>query len=260
VIKLKIRRILLILIICLCGSCGGTSPSQSQLTIAVASNMQIAMQEIAELFSAQHGIRVEVASASSGVLSAQIMQGAPFDVFVSANMRYPNALKEAGLSLGAAKIYAYGTLMLWSLDGTDVSQGIAALNSASVSHFAIANPDTAPYGIAAIQALEMSGLMEVLKDKMVIGESIAQVNQYVSSGAVQVGLTSSSVITSPIASSLDEHKEVDRALYRPIEQAVVMLKKGADNNFEAANLFLQYMFSATAKSILNAHGYRATET
>jgi molybdate transport system substrate-binding protein len=246
--------------ICLSGSCGGTSPSQSQLTIAVASNMQIAMQEIAGLFSAQHGIRVEVASASSGVLSAQIMQGAPFDVFVSANMRYPDALIEAGLSLGAAKIYAYGTLMLWSLDGTDVSQGIAALSSASVSHFAIANPGTAPYGIAAIQALEMSGLMEVLKDKMVIGESIAQVNQYVSSGAVQVGLTSSSVMTSPIASSLDEHKEVDRALYRPIEQGVIMLKKGADNNFEAANLFLQYMFSATAKSILNSHGYRATET
>ena len=238
-IKLKIRGILLVLIICLCGSCGGTSPSQSQLTIAVASNMQIAMQEIAERFTAQYGIRVEVASASSGILSAQIMQGAPFDIFVSANMRYPNALKEAGLSLGAAKIYAYGTLILWSLDGTDVSQGIAALNSASVSHFAIANPDTAPYGIAAIQSLDMSGLMEVLKDKMVIGESIAQVNQYVSSGAVQVGLTSSSVMTSPIASSLDEHKEVDRALYRPIEQGVIMLKKGADNNFEHVKEYLE---------------------
>jgi molybdate transport system substrate-binding protein len=251
------RRVIFALIIITCASCGGTNPNPHQLTIAVASNMQIAMQEIAMSFSAQHGIQVEVASASSGMLSAQIMQGAPFDVFVSANMRYPNALEEDGLSLGAAKIYAYGNLILWSLDGTDVSQGIAALSNDSVRNFAIANPETAPYGIAAIQALEMSGLMEVLKDKIVIGESIAQVNQYVSSGAVQVGLTSSSVLHSPIASSLDKHQQVDRALYQPIEQGVVILKKGADNNLDAANLFHQYMFSATVKSILNTHGYRA---
>ncbi|MFT5276307.1 MAG: molybdate transport system substrate-binding protein [Arenicella sp.] len=259
-IKFKICRIFLIVIMFFCASCGGTSSTQGQLTIAVASNMQIAMQEIAERFTALHSIRIEVASASSGVLSAQIMQGAPFDVFVSANMRYPNALKENGETLGAAKIYAYGTLILWSLDGTDVSKGIAALNSASVTHFAIANPETAPYGIATIQALETSGLMGVLKDKMIIGESIAQVNQYVSSGAVQVGLTSSSVLYSPIAFSLGKHQEVDRALYRPIEQGVIILKNGADKNLEAANLFLEYMFSATAKSILNSHGYRATET
>jgi molybdate transport system substrate-binding protein len=257
VIKSKIRRIFFALFIITCSSCGGTNSNPRHLTIAVASNMQIAMQEIAERFTAQHGIKIEVASASSGLLSAQIKQGAPFDVFVSANMRYPNALKDDGLSLGAAQIYAYGSLILWSLDGSDVSQGIAALNNASVRNFAIANPETAPYGIAAIQALEISGLMEVLKNKMVIGESIAQVNQYVSSGAVQVGLTSSSVLHSPIASSSEKHQQVDRALYQPIEQSVVILKKGADKNFEAANLFHQYMFSATVKSILNSHGYRA---
>jgi molybdate transport system substrate-binding protein len=135
-------------------ACSEVDTSESQLTIAVASNMQITMGEIATRFEQQSGIRLELSSGSSGVLSAQIKQGAPFDVFLSANMKYPTSLQSEGLTADTPKIYAYGRLILWSLDGIDVSGGLQSPRAAGVSHFAIANPVTAPYGIAAMQALK----------------------------------------------------------------------------------------------------------
>jgi molybdate transport system substrate-binding protein len=213
------------------------------------------MHEIVERFTAKHDIKVDAASGSSGVLTAQIQQGAPFDVFVSANMFYPNSLKESGLVLGSPTVYAQGTLILWSLDGTDLSQGIEVLASDSVSKFAIANPDIAPYGIAAMQALQRSGALETLKKKMVKGESVAQVNQYVFSGAVQVGFTSSSVLSSKMASQQSQSTTVQRHLYQPINQGIAILKRSTGDNLKAARLFHEYMFSSEARSILASHGY-----
>jgi molybdate transport system substrate-binding protein len=236
-------------------SCGWNTPSTQHLTIAVASNMQPMMEEITTFFSEQYDITIEVASSSSGMLAAQIKQGAPFDLFLSANLFYPNSLNKSGLTLGAPSVFATGSLILWSLDGTDVSEGISSLLNPTVHNFAIANPETAPYGIAAVQALENSKLMQSIKSKMVMGESIAQVNQYVSSGAVQVGFTSRSTLYSTKAPSTSKSIEVDYTLYQPIEQSIVMLKKGAEANPNASNLFYQYMFSPPAKAVLKRYGY-----
>ncbi len=229
------------------------APTRPKLTIAVAANMHGAMEEMASLFTQQTGIDIQMSSGSSGVLSAQIKQGAPFDVFLSANMTYPKTLHKEGLTDGAPNAYARGVLILWCIDGTDINQGLQSLMAESVTNFAIANPETAPYGIAAAQALQRSGLMEPLKSKMVIGESVGQVNQYISSGTVQVGLTSSSVLKSTDLKG-SSHK-VAEALYDPIEQGIVVLKTGLENNPTASKLFHEFMFSPQAQRVLSDFGY-----
>lgn len=215
------------------------------------------MEEIAAQFTNETQIVVEVASGSSGILTAQIRQGAPFDVFMSANMRYPKALERDGLTLGSPQTYAYGSLILWSLDDINLEPGINVLSDNSVERFVIANPEIAPYGIAAMAALENSKLLPMVKDKMVLGESVGQVNQYVSSGAVQVGLTSHSVLHSSKLLDKGNSKEIDKSLYQPIKQGIVILKNGAEYNLQAAQLFHDFMFSTEAKKILNAYGYQA---
>ncbi len=230
------------------------APTHPQLTIAVASNMHGAMEEIARLFTQQTGIDIQMSSGSSGVLSAQIKQGAPFDVFLSANMTYPKALHKEGLTDGGPTTYAHGVLILWCIDGTDINQGLQSLIAESVNNFAIANPETAPYGIAAAQALQRSGLMSQLEPKMVIGESVGQVNQYISSGTVQVGLTSSSVLKSTDLKGSSH--EVAEELYDPIEQGIVVLKTGLENNPIASKLFYEFMFSPEAQRVLTDFGYQ----
>ena len=238
-------------------SCSGSEPVEHHLIIAVASNMQIAMEEIATQFTSEHKIEIEIASGSSGVLTAQIRHGAPFHVFLSANLRYPKALESEGLTIGSLQTYAFGTLILWSLANLDLELGIGVLADDSVTNFAIANPEIAPYGIAAMQALENSRLLPLVRDKMVMGESIGQVNQYVSSNTVQVGLTSRSVLYSRNLLAKGNSKEIKRSLYQPIEQGIVILKKGAEHNLLAAQLFYEFMFSPVAREILNSHGYKS---
>ncbi len=240
-------------------SCSDSGPNEHRLTIAVASNMQIAMEKIAKRFTNKTQIKIEIASGSSGILTAQIRQGAPFDVFMSANMRYPEALEKDGLTFNSPQTYAYGSLILWSLDDIDLEAGISILGDSSVERFVIANPDIAPYGIAAMAALENSKLLQLVKDKMVLGESIGQVNQYISSSAVQIGLTSRSVLYSSQLLEKGNSKEINRSLYQPIKQGIVILKYGAEHNFQAAKLFHDFMFSTEAKTILNAYGYQTFE-
>ena len=253
-IKIKIWRLSFVFFLF---SCSNGAPTEQHITIAVASNIQIAMQEIATQFTKQHGIEVEIASGSSGVLTAQIRHGAPFDVFVSANMQYPNALEKEGLTIGSPQIFAYGTLILWSLDKIDLKEGITVLSNSSVERFVIANPEIAPYGIAAMEALENSNLMHLLQSKMVMGESIGQVNQYISSGAVQVGLTSRSILYGSNLSENGSSQEINRSLYQPIKQGIVILKNGVEHNMLSSKLFHDFMFSPATKTILNSHGYQS---
>ena len=217
------------------------------------------MEEIARRFTLDTGIAVGVSSGSSGVLSAQIRQGAPFDLFLSANMVYPTALAAQGLTAGAPQTYAYGTLILWSLDDIDLNAGLQSLTLETVNNFAVANSETAPYGIATMQALDRSALLDTLKGKMVVGESIAQVNQYVSSGAVQAGFTSSSVLNASTLVDKGISYEINKALYEPIEQGVVILKSAMANNPDAAKALFNYMYSPEAQAVLKAHGYQVLE-
>ncbi|MEM9823897.1 MAG: molybdate ABC transporter substrate-binding protein, partial [Bacteroidota bacterium] len=168
----------------------------AQLTIATAANMQFAMEALVHAFSEQYSMDCEVILSSSGKLTAQIQQGAPFDVFVSADMKYPNELYQNGFTLAPPKIYAYGQLVLWSLE-KQVPLSVDLLHQTKFKHLAMANPRTAPYGRAAMEVLRYLKLEEQVEPQLVYGESIAQTNQFIVTQSADLGFTAKSVVLSP---------------------------------------------------------------
>lgn len=226
-----------------------------ELTVAVAANVQPAFEEIQAVFEKKTGTVIKPVIGSSGKFVAQIENGAPFDVFLSADTQYPEALAQKGLTLGEPKVYAHGTLIIWTLSGINLSQGLAALSAHSVQKIAVASPETAPYGRQAINALKNSGLYDQIKDKLVYGESIAQVNQFITSQAADVGLTAKSVIFAPNQKEKGIWVEVDKASYEPIAQAAVILKHAETHASETAQTFFDFLFSETAQEIFKKYGY-----
>lgn len=224
------------------------------LRVAVAANAQFVAEKLAQAFKKQSGIDVQLIVSSSGKLTTQIEQGAPFDVFLSADMKYPQELHEKKLTTAAPKIYAYGTLVIWSKTNVVFGKGLDALNNSTIKKIAIANPKLAPYGTAAEAAMQKTNTFATLKPKLVYGESIAQVNQYLLTGAVDAAFTAKSVVLDPAQKGVGRWTEVDSKLYQPIAQGVVVLK--VSQNLAAANQFYQFLFSAQAKQIFKAYGYR----
>lgn len=227
-----------------------------KLRIAVAANAQFVANVLAAEFKKQTGINAELIVSSSGKLTAQIEQGAPFDVFLSADMKYPQELYAKQLTTGKPEIYAYGTLVMWSKKNVSLTKGLTALTQASIKKIAIANAALAPYGEAAEQALEHTKLLAQLKPKLVYGESIAQVNQYLLTGAANVAFTAKSVVLDPAQKDKGNWKEVDAKLYNPIAQGVVVLKASAGESLKHANRFYKFLFSAKAKEIFKQYGYK----
>lgn len=230
---------------------------QNSLTIATAANMQFAIQKLADKFSHQTGITCEFIVASSGKLTAQIQEGAPYDVFVAADTRYPKAVYDAGFSDDQPKIYAYGKLVIWSLDKT-LQPSFETLLNSQIKHIALANPKTAPYGEAAINALQKKGLYEVLEKKLVYGESISQTNQFIVSGAAEIGFTALSVVKALQTEKQGNWILVEESLYAPIEQAAVLINREGQVN-EAAKAFYEYIFTEEAQEILLEFGYSVDE-
>ncbi len=226
----------------------------SVLTIATAANMQYAMQALTERFEALEGIPCRSIVSSSGKLTAQITEGAPFGVFVSADMKYPRLLCEQGLCVDSPQVYAYGHLVLWTRQ-EDLEPSLEALFSPRVRHIALANPRTAPYGRAAMEVLERIGAEPVLRKKLVYGESISQTNPFILSGNAELGFTAKSVVLSPAVRDLGKWVEVADTLYEPIAQGVVVLK-GRPGQLEAAQAFRTFLFSAEAREILRNFGYQ----
>lgn len=229
-----------------------SSPSE-RLTIATAANMQFAMEEITRAFTEQTGIECETIVGSSGKLTAQIREGAPFDVFVSADMKYPAVLFEDQLTAAAPEVYAYGQLVLWSLADT-LTPSVDQLATEAIRHIALANPQTAPYGAAAVEVLRHHRLYDRVVHKLVFGESIAQVNQFISSQAAEVGFTAQAVVMSPAMQGKGHWRAVDTASYTPIAQGVVILKNQTAPP-EQAQQFYDFLFSPSGKEILTTFGY-----
>lgn len=236
-------------------SSGGKKQSDGpeKITIAVAANMQFAMDELMVAFEKATGIRSEQVVSSSGKLTAQIMEGAPFDVLVSADMKYPAELYKVEMGISTPKVYAYGKLVLWSM-ADDIEPSLQKLSDPSVRHIAVANPKTAPYGAAAIEVLDSLGLLEKLGPKLVFGESIAQTNQFIVSRSTELGFTAMSVVLSPEMKGKGKWVAIDESMYSPIAQGAVAIKSNS-NREVAANKFCDFLASSAAQDILVRYGY-----
>ncbi|MCX6181751.1 MAG: molybdate ABC transporter substrate-binding protein [Bacteroidetes bacterium] len=230
---------------------------EKKITIALAANAHYAFKEIEKQYEKETGKEIELIIASSGKLSAQIREGAPFDIFLSADMVFPNRLHSEGLTVGAPKVYAYGSLVLWSLTIGD-ELNLKSLLSSKVKTIAIANPKLAPYGVAAIEVMKYYKMYDQLEKKLVYGESISQVNQYVSSNAVDVGFTAKSVVMSPETQGKGRWIDIDKKAYSPIEQGAVLLKHSSGNKTDA-EAFYNYIYSTKAQTILKKYGYHFTK-
>jgi molybdate transport system substrate-binding protein len=223
------------------------------MKIAVAANMQFAMKELSKSFTDTSGIRCDLVVSSSGQLTAQIKAGAPYDVFVSADMKYPNELFASGNAANKPNVYAYGKLVMWSVM-PGVKPSFELLRSNQISHIALANPKTAPYGVAALEALMHFRIYDEVKNKLVYGESISQTNQFIISKSAEVGFTAKSIVLSPEMKGKGNWIDISDTLYSPIAQGVVILKHNDKDNANAKK-FYNFLFSGRAKDILTKFGY-----
>ncbi|MDN0076518.1 molybdate ABC transporter substrate-binding protein [Crenobacter sp. SG2303] len=225
------------------------------INVAVAANVQYVFDDLAREFQKETGIEAKGAFGPSGKFATQIANGAPFDVFMSADMEFPQKLHEQGLTSSAPKPYAYGTLVLWSTKGVDLKNWQKTLLSPSVNKVAVANPKTAPYGREAMRALAHYKLTEALTPKLVYGESIAQASQYIASGVADAGFTAKSVVIAPEMKGQGQWVEVPKAAYEPIAQGAVVLKHGQETAAQASKKFYDFLFSGKARSIFERNGY-----
>ncbi len=228
-----------------------------KITIAAAANMQYAIRALAADFTDRTDIQCDLVISSSGKLTAQIMEGAPYDIFLAANMKYPEYLESNKKAANTPKIYAYGKLVLWTVD-PDSELSIDILTDSTVGKIAIANPKTAPYGEAAIEVLEKRDLFDSISDKLVYGESIAQTNQFVSTEAVELGFTALSVVLSDPLKGKGRWIVIPENQYSPIEQGVVLIKHNKGVN-QLSQSFFTYLFSEEAGKILEEFGYSRSE-
>lgn len=230
--------------------------NSKSLVIATSANMQFTIPILVKAFTKQTGIKCETIISSSGKLTAQIMEGAPFDIFVSADMKYPEELHKNGFTTSKPKIYASGHLVLWSMEN-DVEVSVNSLTKNTIKHIAIANPKTAPYGKAAIEVLKHYDILERVQHKLVYGESISQVNQFISSEAAEVGFTSKSIVINTMHSE-GKWLEINSNLHSTINQGLVIIKNENNHSKEALQ-FYDFMFSTKGKEILNKFGYSVPE-
>lgn len=248
-------RIFLISFFIVLVSCEGKS--DNRLTIAVASNMQYAITEITSEFEKTTGIECDLIIGSSGKLTSQIMEGAPYDIFLSADMKYPNLLFKEGKTIDSPRVYGYGHLVLYALEENDSIQ-LSSLNKTEVRHIALANPKNAPYGKAAIEVLENYELLDSLKGKLVYGESISQTNQFLQTEAAQIGFTAKASALKMSVSGKGNWVELDPNTYTPIAQGLVLLKHN-DGTRQSAEEFYSFIFSEEAQDILQNYGYSIDE-
>lgn len=225
----------------------------SSLRIAAASDLKFALDSVISTFSVP-GVRVDPIYGSSGKLFEQISNGAPFDIFLSADVKYPQDLVKTGQAFGNPYVYAVGRLVLWSKNVRTDQVGMDALNAPTIKKVAIANPRHAPYGEKAVQALQHYGYYETLSPKLVYGENISQAAQFVSSGAADIGLIALSLARSPTMTKMQpNYFLVPEDSHQPLIQGGVITRYGKDNR--AARQFFEYLKEEKAVAILQYFGF-----
>jgi len=249
---MSMKRVLVIVTIC----CWAALASAQEIVVAAAADLQSVFPEVAARFEKETGRKVKVNFGSSGQFLLQIENGAPFDVFFSADVQYPQRLETEGLTQpGSIYKYAVGKLVLYVPNNSalNLSQGLRALQSPAVKRLAIANPQHAPYGRAAVEALKKEGLYDSLQSRFVMGENISQTAQFVQSGNADAGILALSLVLSPQMKSAGRYVEIDASDYKPLEQAAVVLKSSKDK--ATAELFLEFVRKAEIVKLLAQYGF-----
>ena len=233
------------------------APSRPRLTIAAASDLKFALDEFLKDFRARNPeAEVQVTYGSSGNFLAQISQGAPFDVFLSADVAYPRKLVEQGLVEGDVFLYGVGRLVVWVPRDSALpveKLGLQALREPAARRIAIANPQHAPYGRAAEAALKSQGLFDSVKDRLVLGENIAQTAQFVQSGAADVGLIALALALAPAMKAEGRYVEVPLDAYPRMDQGGALLKKARDPAL--ARRFRDTLHGEEGKALLRRYGF-----
>lgn len=244
------------LILCLVAASVTVSAAESAgkpaaALIAVASNFREVQEALSARFAANTGQRMENTYSSTGKLSAQIVNGAPYDAFLSADTRHVDLLEQKGLALKPSRFtYAIGRLALYTKLPQEQAVSVSLLGSAEVKHIALANPDLAPYGLAAVQYLKGIGLWEPLRPKVVQGETIAQAFQFVETQAAECGLVALSQV---IKRDPRQYLVIPASRHEPIRQDAAMLAHGNGN--AAARAYLTYLRSEEARAVIREFGY-----
>jgi len=226
------------------------------ITIAVAANASYVIPKLVQKFKQSHpNIDIKVILGASGNLTAQINQDAPYDIFMSANMKYPNALYKTKKAITKPKVYAKGSLAILSITKRDFSKGIDIILDKDIKTIAVANPKTAPYGIVTKQALKNSMLYDKVRSKFVYGQSISQTLTY-TLRAANIGFVAKSLLFSSKMARFKKGinwEDVDHTLYKPIDQGIVILLNG--KNKQLVKEFYDFIFTNDAKKILENFGY-----
>lgn len=231
------------------------SAHAGEALVAVAANFAGAVEAIGAEFTKETGHTLQITTGSTGKLYAQIGEGAPFTVLLSADAKTPAKLEEEGKAVAGTRFtYAVGKLSLWSADGGKIgSDPKAALTAASTLHVAIANPELAPYGVAAREALATMGLWDAIQPKIVMGQNIGQTFSLVDTGAAEMGFIATSAVQIPGSGAKGSRYDVPQEMFKPIKQDAVLLKAGEGN--AAAAAFMDYLKGDRAKAIAQSFGY-----
>lgn len=255
----RIYTLLPVLSIFVLPGCGtGPNPDQRHVSIAAAADLKFALEQVVRDFGRQNpSVRVDLTFGSSGNFYAQLRNEAPFDLFLSADMEYPRRLIREGLTLpGTEFTYAVGRLAVWAPAGSAMDPrmlGIDALQDPAVTHVAIANPQHAPYGRAAEAAMRSLGVYDSVKEKLILGENVAQALQFVQSGNAQIGIVALSLAVSPSVRNQGRYWEVPLDAYPRMDQGGVILKWTRDA--EAARSFRAYLTGSEGRSTLKNFGF-----
>jgi molybdate transport system substrate-binding protein len=224
------------------------------ITIAAAADLRNALDDITKLYKEKNpDAKVDVIYGSSGNLYQQISNQAPYDIFFSADVSFPNKLEEQKLTSGKPKIYAVGHLVLWS-STKDVSKGFDLLKSEDVKKISIANPEVAPYGKRAVEVLKYYNLYDQIKDKIVKGDNVSQAAQFVLTGNAEVGIIALSLALSREMTAKGKYYLIDEKSFSKLEQAYVILKKS--ENKKEVHEFVKFLETKSVKEIFERYGFK----
>jgi molybdate transport system substrate-binding protein len=243
------------ILILLCCMVAYTPLSAQVLRVAVAANAQVLIKKLQADFFNKTRIKMETIVGASGKLTTQIMNGAPYDLFLSADTEFPDQLYAKGFGLQKPKIYAIGSLIICCNAKINLRDWQNAISDAKAGRIAIANPKTAPYGKAAEEALTYYNLKRKITPKLVYAESISQVNTYIQTGAVSIGFTTESFLYENIDHSRLKWARVDPKSYKAIEQGAILLTYSKKGMLKAATQFYEYLSTASAQNIIRKSGY-----